>query len=304
MTKNKNNNSLRWVEKKRLKVVIILLSVILTLLFLAVLLLNEKKEDQVGYEETGIVPGIGIEEELQVPQEDEKGEIKGVLYFVIDDVGNNLYQLKPFLDLPMKLTFAVLPGLKYTEEAVKLIKTAGKDYIIHQPMEAIGGQNPGPGALLVGMNEEQVDAIVTDNLKDYSEVRGMNNHMGSAGTADLGLMSILFKVLKEKDMYFLDSRTTSKSAGREASEDVGIPFAERSIFLDNSNERMEILEAVENGLNVSEKNGRAIMIGHIWTEELANILLELYPSLLENNYALNNLTELFTGNEFDEDSWY
>ena len=292
------------MEKKRLKAVIILLSVILTLLFLAVLLLNEKKEDPVGYEETEIVPGIGIKEELQVPQEDETGEIKGVLYFVIDDVGNNLYQLKPFLDLPMKLTFAVLPGLKYTEEAVKLIKTAGKDYIIHQPMEAIGGQNLGPGALLVGMNEEQVDAIVTDNLKDYSGVRGMNNHMGSAGTADPGLMSILFKVLKERDMYFLDSRTTSKSAGREASEAVGIPFAERSIFLDNSNERMEIIEAVENGLNVSEKNGHAIMIGHIWTEELANILLELYPSLLENNYALNNLTELFTGNEFDEDSWY
>jgi hypothetical protein len=304
LTKNKNNNSLRRVEKKRLKVVVILLSVILALLFFTVLLLNDKDESPVSYKETEIVPTPGIKEELQIRQEEELGEPKGVLYFVIDDVGNNLFQLKPFLDLPLNLTFAVLPGLKYTREAVELIKAAGKDYIIHQPMEAIGSQNPGPGALLVGMNEKQVVAIVTDNLKDYFGVRGMNNHMGSAGTADPELMSVLFNVLKEKNMFFLDSRTTSKSTGRETAEVVGIPFAERSIFLDNSKERMEILEAVEKGLGVSEKNGHAVMIGHIWTEELADILLELYPSLLENNYALNNLTELFTGNEFDEDSWY
>ena len=299
------------MEKKRLKAVLILLSVIIVLLFFAILLLEDKTKvsDSSKTLEQVMAPDIQKESELiqdehEYIQENVIESPKGVLYFVIDDVGNNIFQLKPFLDLPMRMTFAVLPGLKYTEEAVRLIIAAGKDYIIHQPMEAIGGQNPGPGALLVGMNEEQVADIVTDNLKDYSGVRGMNNHMGSAGTADPGLMSILFKVLKEKDMYFLDSRTTSKSAGRETAEAVGIPFAERSIFLDNSKERMAILEAVENGLNVAEKRGHAIMIGHIWTEELADILLDLYPSLLENNYALNNLTELFTGNEFDEDSWY
>ncbi|MCK5201525.1 MAG: divergent polysaccharide deacetylase family protein [Spirochaetales bacterium] len=299
------------MEKERLKAVLILLSVIIVLLFFAILLLEDKTKvsDSSKTLEQVMAPDIQKESELiqdehEYIQENVIESPKGVLYFVIDDVGNNIFQLKPFLDLPMRMTFAVLPGLKYTEEAVRLIIAAGKDYIIHQPMEAIGGQNPGPGALLVGMNEEQVADIVTDNLKDYSRVRGMNNHMGSAGTADPGLMSILFKVLKEKDMYFLDSRTTSKSAGRETAEAVGIPFAERSIFLDNSKERMAILEAVENGLNVAEKRGHAIMIGHIWTEELADILLDLYPSLLENNYALNNLTELFTGNEFDEDSWY
>ncbi len=231
-------------------------------------------------------------------------ETTGTLYFVIDDVGNNLFQLKPFLKLPMNLTFAVLPGLKYSKDAIDLIREAGKDYIIHQPMEAVGGQNPGPGALLVGMTQDEVRTIVTDNIKDYYDLKGMNNHMGSAGTADYELMSFLYNVLKEKKIGFLDSRTTSKSVARELAEIKGVPFAERSIFLDNSKERQAILDAVENGLNVSEKKGHAVMIGHIWTEELASILLELYPSLLENNYVLNNLTELFTGNEFDEDPWY
>ena len=308
MTTNKNSPGKR--AKKRLQIVIILLSVIIILLLFSIILItNTNKSDtvkEVDYDILPLEPVIVEEDKEIIPSEPivtiEK--TKGTLYFVIDDVGNNLFQLKPFLELPMNITFAVLPGLKYTIDAIDLIKEAGKDYIIHQPMEAVGGQNPGPGAILLGMTQEEVRTIVTNNIKDYYDLKGMNNHMGSAGTADYELMSFLYNVLKENEMGFLDSRTTSKSVARELAEKAGIPFAERSIFLDNSKERQEILEAVENGLNISKKKGHAIMIGHIWTEELASILLELYPSLLENNYVLNNLTELFTGNEFDEDPWY
>ena len=298
------------MKQKRLKVVIILLSIIITLLLISIILMsNSKKTEYIENEVQIILPKDTVLDEKEliiIPPKliDPIEETTGTLYFVIDDVGNNLFQLKPFLKLPMNITFAVLPGLKYSKEAIDLIREAGKDYIIHQPMEAIGGQNPGPGVLLVGMTQDEVRTIVTDNIKDYYDLKGMNNHMGSAGTADYELMSFLYTVLKEKKIGFLDSRTTSKSVARELAEIKGVPFAERSIFLDNSKERQAILDAVENGLNVSEKKGHAVMIGHIWTEELASILLELYPSLLENNYVLNNLTELFTGNEFDEDPWY
>ena len=299
------------MENKRLKAVILLLIVIIALLFVFIVLItnSHKNVEIVSTAKDVSVPDSTkntvssespINESGTVPGEQKS---PGTLYFVIDDVGNNLFQLKPFLKLPMKLTFAVLPGLKYTKACVELIEDAGKDYIIHQPMEAVGGQNPGPGSLFVGMNQEQVRTIVINNLKDYNGVRGMNNHMGSAGTSDPDLMHYLFNVLKEQGMFFLDSKTTSKSVGLETSKIVGLPYAERSIFLDNSKEKQSILDAVENGLNVSEKKGHAIMIGHIWTEELADILLKLYPALLENNYVLNNLTELFTGNEFHEDSW-
>lgn len=309
------------MDKRRYKVVLILLSVIIFLLLVAVILINRtvsevdstvfeidstdsEKEDVRDPSPDEIVLDVEVPQEQLAVSVEINAAPQGALYFVIDDVGNNLFQLKPFLELPMNITFAVLPGLKYTKAAIDLIREAGKDYIIHQPMEAVGGQNPGPGALLVGMTQDEVRTIVTDNIKVYYGVRGMNNHMGSAGTADYELMSFLYNVLEENRMGFLDSRTTSKSVGRDLSTKVGIPFAERSIFLDNSKERQAILEAVENGLNVSKKKGHAIMIGHIWTDELASILLDLYPSLLENNYVLNNLTELFTGNEFDEDSWY
>ncbi len=234
----------------------------------------------------------------------EKKPVKGRIYFVIDDVGNNTFQLEKFLKLPFKITFAILPGLSYTKETADMINAAGKEYIIHQPMDAVGEQKTGPGAIHLGMNEDTVEQVIQRNLKDLPFARGMNNHMGSLGTADEDLMVSLFKVLKKKDMFFLDSRTTSKSVGRKVARKIGIPFAERSVFLDNNKEKKSIKESIEKGIEISENKGHAVMIGHIWTAELAEVLLEIYPTLLEDNYTLNNLTELFMGYNEDEDTWY
>ncbi|MDR1143679.1 MAG: divergent polysaccharide deacetylase family protein, partial [Spirochaetaceae bacterium] len=72
---------------------------------------------------------------------------KGILALVIDDAGNNLRELDPFLAFPGPLTIAVLPGLPNSAEAARRIRnTAGKELFLHQPMEPLNGQDPGPGA--------------------------------------------------------------------------------------------------------------------------------------------------------------
>ena len=44
----------------------------------------------------------------------------------------------------------------------------------------------------------------------YSD--GVNNHMGSRATADAALMARVMKVLRERNLFFIDSRTTASSA--------------------------------------------------------------------------------------------
>ena len=66
------------------------------------------------------------------------------LYFIIDDAGYNIDQLKPFLDFPGSITVAVLPGLPHSRECAELIHKSGKQVFLHQPMEALGKNNPGP----------------------------------------------------------------------------------------------------------------------------------------------------------------
>ncbi len=290
-------------ESGKLLLAYILLGVIVAVLIITLLLFPGEKT--AGIQDKAEIPEE-IGKKVVVPEEKlpEKKHIKGRLIFVIDDVGNNIFQLKPFLSLPFKITFAILPGLPYTEEAARMIHNAGKEYILHQPMDSVNGNNPGPGVLHIGMSRETVERIVTENLSILPLAAGVNNHMGSAGTADEDLMISLFTVLKEKGMFFLDSRTTSKSVGAKVALITGLPFAERSVFLDNNKEKKAIKESVEKGVEISEKKGHAVMIGHIWSSELAEVLLELYPALLEDNYTLNNLTELFMGYKDDEDTWY
>ncbi len=280
--------------------VYILLGIIIGALFLTLVFFPEKKRPaEVSVKK--IVPGK-VKPEKIIPEKIKP--VRGKLYIVIDDVGNNVFQLKPFLKLPFKITFAILPGLPYTKEAARLIHEAGKEYIIHQPMDAVGGQKTGPGAIHIGMKEATVTEVLSTNVKELPYARGMNNHMGSAGTADEEIMTYLFHFLKKNHMFFLDSRTTAQSVGRKIAAETGIPFAERSVFLDNKQEKKSIEKSIERGLEISEKKGHAVMIGHVWSSELAQILLDLYPTLLENNYTLNNLTDLFTGFKDDEDTWY
>ncbi len=306
---NRKKNKKHFFDKK-ISIVYFLFGVIIFTLFLTLLLFPGKKsgtEGTVGQNTASdekakqVTPKKPVRIQKPVPV---KKRVKGKLYFVIDDVGNNVFQLKPFLKLPFKITFAILPDLPYTKEAGEMIHDAGKEYIIHQPMDAVGGEKTGPGAIHIGMKEDTVAAVINTNLIDLPFAGGMNNHMGSAGTANEELMISLFHVLKRRHMFFLDSRTTAATVARKAARETGILFAERSVFLDNKQEKKAIESSVESGLEISEKKGHAIMIGHVWSSELAEILLELYPTLLEDNYTLNNLTELFMGYKEDEDTWY
>ena len=85
-----------------------------------------------------------------VQPEPSKPAAVGRLAVVIDDAGYDLEALQPFLDLPMPLAVAVLPNLPHSGEAARRVLAAGKELLLHLPMEPEGGENPGPGALLTG----------------------------------------------------------------------------------------------------------------------------------------------------------
>jgi len=90
---------------------------------------------------------------------------KGKLIFVFDDAGHNLEQLQYFLDLPFPCTIAVLPKLPNSRETARRIRAAGKELILHQPMQALNPNiNPGDGAVKPGMDREEIKKIVASNV--------------------------------------------------------------------------------------------------------------------------------------------
>jgi polysaccharide deacetylase 2 family uncharacterized protein YibQ len=216
----------------------------------------------------------------------------GNLVFVIDDAGNNLRELEPFLRIPAPLTIAVLPGLPYSAEAARRIRAAGKEVILHQPMEALGSQYPGPGAIYSGMSADEIRAILKRNIAEVGPVAGINNHQGSKITMDREIMETILAFCSEHDLYFLDSRTTAETAAPAVARQLGMKIAERDVFIDNEQDRDSMLGFITNGLVRAQRNGSAVMIGHTWSPELAPLLAEQFPAFLNQGYTIKAASDI------------
>jgi polysaccharide deacetylase 2 family uncharacterized protein YibQ len=209
-------------------------------------------------------------------------------------------ELEPFLKLPFPLTVAVLPQLPYSVKASIAVRAAGKELILHQPMAAIGGQNPGPGAILADCSPEEAARIVTANLETVPGAVGMNNHMGSAVTTEPPIMEAVAAIAKRRGIYYLDSLTISGTASREAALREGIRYWERDVFLDNAQDRANILRAVEDGKKRADSGRPAVMIGHVWSAELAQTLMDLYPHLVDEGYSLSTISSYMLSESADD----
>ena len=225
-------------------------------------------------------------------QPEQPPRSRGALAIVIDDAGNNMRDLERFLRLPGPLTIAVLPGLPHSAEAARRIRAAGKEVILHQPMEAAGGQDPGPGAIYSQMDSEEIRAILRANIAEIGPVSGMNNHQGSKITADRRIMDIILAFCQEQGIYFLDSRTSVETAAAAAAQSLGMRIAERDIFIDNSNDSASMRAAINAGLAIAASNGSAVMIGHAWSPELAPLLADLYQGILDQGYSFTSASEV------------
>jgi polysaccharide deacetylase 2 family uncharacterized protein YibQ len=219
-------------------------------------------------------------------------ENKGTLIFIIDDAGNNLHELDPFLRIQAPLTIAVLPGLPYSAEAARRIRAAGKEVILHQPMEALGGQNPGPGAIYSGMNASEVRSILKRNVDEVGPVAGMNNHQGSKVTEDREMMQIILSFCMENGLYFIDSKTTARTVVPETAKRLKVKTGQRDIFIDNEQDKDSMINYIKTGLEKTQMNGSAVMIGHTWSPLLAPLLEEQFVISTREGYSIKTVSDI------------
>lgn len=297
-------------KKQRVALSVGLLAVIVAMLVVILVVLPEpSEEDSAPPSAPGDVadePTDAAEPETmeQMPLEEAAPAPEPVarpvreVYIVIDDVGNSLAHLEPFLDLPVDVTFALLPGRPHTEESARRIERAGFDMILHQPMEPEGGQDPGSGAILTTMTPAEIQATLRRNLVGLPPVAGINNHMGSKATSDAATMKAVMTYLKSNSMFFLDSVTTDRSVAAEAARVQDVQYTSRSaLFLDNNGDKPHVEKAFEAGISIAAATGESVMIGHLKTAALAEVIREKYKSLAEDGFAFRGMSDYFPKSE-------
>ncbi len=203
---------------------------------------------------------------------------------VIDDVGLDPGISRRVMALPAYVTLAFLPYAPEAQRQVDEARAAGHEIFLHLPMEPEGGEDPGPHALYVDMDEEDLRRTIHDNLASFRGYVGVNNHMGSRFSADARGMEILMEELRARELIYLDSRTTPATLGEQIAREWGVLTARRHVFLDNKTHEDAIARAFAKLIRIADQQEYALAIGHPH-----DVTLEMLRALLpymEERYEL------------------
>ncbi|HIE1912764.1 TPA: divergent polysaccharide deacetylase family protein [Haemophilus influenzae] len=184
------------------------------------------------------------------------------LAIVIDDVGYHSKEDAAIFAMLREISVAIIPAAPYARARNQEAKSQGRDILIHMPMQPVSAVKIEDGGLHLGMSAAQVNDRVNTAKNIVRDAIGMNNHMGSAATADPQLMTYLMTALQEKHLFFLDSRTIGKSVAGKIAKEQGVRSLDRHIFLDDSNEFADVQRQFKAAIHYARKHGSAIAIGH------------------------------------------
>ncbi|HVI01905.1 MAG TPA: divergent polysaccharide deacetylase family protein [Enhygromyxa sp.] len=212
-------------------------------------------------------------------------EAEGHLAIVIDDVGRELELFEKLLDLRFALSFSVLPGSVYAvgvQQRLQADHRRPRDVLLHLPMEpvdpaAMGGVEIGETFLLATDSPEQLRRKLDAALTRVPAAIGINNHMGSRLTTDAAAMAAIMPVLRERELFFLDSRTNPQTVAAREAEQAGVPTISRKVFLDHEPGR----EAIRAALREAAAHAReqpTVAIAHP-SIDLVEVLREELPRL-------------------------
>lgn len=202
---------------------------------------------------------------------------------VIDDIGYSYELGKQAIALPGPINYAVLPHTQNGALLAELAFQNQKEILLHTPMSTTSGRYPGAGTLTAGLDKTRFLQQLDSNLASIPHVSGINNHMGSLLTQKPRPMRWLMEELKQRQLYFLDSRTSPLTIAQRQASLHNIPNTKRDVFLDNVRTPSAIRAQFERLLAIASSNGNAVAIGHPYPETLT-VLKEVLPTLAIRGY--------------------
>lgn len=215
---------------------------------------------------------------------------------IVDDVGPAAALSQRTARLPRPVTLAFLPYAQGLDSLVGTAQSNGHEIFLHLPMEPVGEENPGPNAILVGLETDERRRRLEWAFARLPQAVGVNNHMGSRATSDPAVMLEVLQAIRGRGLPFIDSRTSPLSVGATLAARLGMDHAVRDVFLDN----LPTPEAVRRQLDALERvaraRGQAIAIGHPFPATLS-VLEAWLPAAAGRGFEIVHAGELLRRGE-------
>ena len=197
---------------------------------------------------------------------------RGQVALIMDDMGNSLETLQELIALGRPVTVSVLPYGPQAAESARIAHENGLEVLLHLPLESLNNHDimaNTEGMIMAAMTAPDIVLSFETSYARVPFAAGTNNHMGSRFTAERDLMRAVLRPIKEKALFFVDSRTTSKTVALDEARKMGIPAVERDVFLDADEDRGRIRGRLIELFQKARKKGRAVGICHPFPETLA-----------------------------------
>ncbi|NWF36889.1 divergent polysaccharide deacetylase family protein [Mariprofundus sp. KV] len=211
--------------------------------------------------------------------------VESGLALIVDDVGYDLSALQRILKLSVPVAIAVIPDAPYAEASATLAHESGQMVMLHLPMEPASEKYRKKMTsyfLHEKMDREQLRETFLKGLAQVPYVEGVNNHMGSYLTELAEPMRWVMQVCREKELFFVDSKTSHKSVAADMAQAMDLPWASRQIFLDHDLAPEAMQAAWQKAEACLAKGYRCLVIGHPHRETVAFLEAQLSAERLDS----------------------
>lgn len=205
----------------------------------------------------------------------------GVIALVLDDLGYLPAALTTLETFSEPMAIAVLPDGRLARQSAEFGKRKGWDVLLHLPMESKNGSAE-PSTIRRSHKDADIRSAVFRMVDAIPGVIGVNNHQGSVATVDRRVMSTVLAAVKERQLFFLDSRTTNESVVVEEARRLGVPVRSRDVFLDDPDAGRDaggkvegLAQAWEKAVKIVRERRECIVIGHPNPETLSFLSVEI-----------------------------
>jgi polysaccharide deacetylase 2 family uncharacterized protein YibQ len=212
---------------------------------------------------------------------------------IIDDLGYALSLGRRVNELPGPISIAVLPATPRGKLLAEEAYAAGKDVLLHLPLEAIHEDGwVEPGGISLDMSRGEFSRTFAEDIRSVPHVIGVNSHRGSLLTRHPGHMAWLMEeITKRGDLIFVDSYTTHESIALRLAQESGVPAVKRDVFLDPDQSRETVVREFARLKKLARQNGLAVGIGHPYPTTIELLEREL-PGLAAEGIELISISEL------------
>jgi polysaccharide deacetylase 2 family uncharacterized protein YibQ len=128
------------------------------------------------------------------------------------------------------------------------------------------------------MEEKELLRQLRKDLEAVPFITGVNNHMGSRFMEQGEKVRLMLSELKQRKLFFLDSRTTSKSQGYPIAQELDLRADTRDLFLDNESDVGYTKLQLQQLIRIARDHGSAIGICHPYPSTIT-ALKEMIPQI-------------------------